>query len=85
MRPGAFEPAACAELPPENPLLLRLAPGEDGATTYDHGWVLDLTAAALAAGWGQGTYVTPADDPTDASPYGALLGPLLVGATVELR
>jgi propionyl-CoA synthetase len=85
MRPGAFEPAACAELPPDHPLLLRLAPGEHGATTYDHGWVLDLTAAGLAAGWGQGTYVTPADDPTDASPYGALLGPLLVGATVELR
>lgn len=83
MRPGAFEPAVCAELPPDSPFLLRLAP--DGATSRTQGWTLDLTAQAVGAGWGPGTYVDPADDPTEVTPYGALLGPLLVGATVELR
>ena len=86
MRPGQFEPAACAELPPSSPLLVRLAPGDEGgATVRDHGWATDLAAAGVAGGWEPGTYVTPADDPTDATPYGALLGPLLLGATVELR
>ena len=89
MRPGAFEPAVCAELAPDSPLLTRLPPADpvdhDRTTTYDHAWALDLAAQAAGAGWGPGTYVTPADDPTPATPYGALLGPLLVGATVELR
>lgn len=87
MKPGSFEPAVCAEVAPDAPLLVRLAAGDEpgGTRTYDHGWLVDLTASALAAGWAPGTFVTPADDPTDATPYGALLGPLLVGATVELR
>ena len=90
MRPGSFQPAACAELPADSPLLVRLPDGGEPAgagttTTYDHGWTVDLTAQAVGAGWGPGSYVGPSDDPGDASPYGALLGPLLVGATVELR
>jgi acyl-CoA synthetase (AMP-forming)/AMP-acid ligase II len=90
MRPGSFEPAACAELPADSPFLLRLPDGDEAATgaapaTYDHAWTLDLSAQAVGAGWGPGSYVAPADDPSDATPYGALLGPLLVGATVELR
>lgn len=88
MRPGSFEPAACEVLPSDTPLLLRLAPHDAtdaGTRTYDHAWTLDLAAQAAAARWAPGTYVTPADDPTDAEPYGALLGPLLVGAAVELR
>ena len=90
MRPGSFQPAECAELAPDSPFLLRLPDGDEadggaGATTYDHAWTLELTAQAAAAGWGPGSYVGPADDPGDATPYGALLGPLLVGATVELR
>lgn len=87
MRPGSFEPAACAELAPESPLLVRLRPGGQaaGTTAYDHGWAFDLAAAAVAGGWAPGTYVGPGDDPTDASPYAALLAPLLVGAAVELR
>ncbi|SEP64063.1 AMP-binding protein [Microlunatus flavus] len=84
MKPGSFEPAAAEVLPADSPLLLRLT--DDGpAATYDHAWTLDLVAQALGAGWAPGTYVHPADDPTDATPYGALLGPLLVGAAVELR
>jgi acyl-CoA synthetase (AMP-forming)/AMP-acid ligase II len=87
MKPGSFQPAACAELAPTNPFLLRLGLGEEaGATTvYDQAWVVELGAAAVGAGWGPGSYVAPSDDPTEATPYGALLGPLLVGATVELR
>lgn len=85
MRPGGFQPAVCAELPPTSPFLVRLG-GEPGATaTYDHGWAGDLLGAGTAAGWGPGTFVTPADEMTDASPYGALLAPLLLGAAVELR
>ncbi len=87
MRPGSFQPAACAELGPESPFLLRLPAGEEQGPTavYDQAWAVDLAAAAVAAGWAPGSYVGPADDPTGAAPYGALLGPLLVGATVELR
>ncbi len=97
MRPGSFEPAACEAVPAGTGLLLRLAPagrsagasadGSAGSTTrsYDHRWTLDLGAQAVAAGWGPGSFVAPSDDPTDATPYGALLGPLLVGAAVELR
>jgi AMP-binding enzyme len=86
MRPGSFQPAACAELAALSPFLVRLGTGDtDPTRTYDQGWALDLTASAVGAGWAQGTYVTPAEDPTDVVPYGALLGPLLVGATVELR
>lgn len=87
MRPGAFEPAVCAELSPETPVLVRLTTGgsEGPTTTYDQGWTLELSAQAVGAGWAPGSYVRPADDPTDAAPYGALLGPLLVGAAVELR
>ena len=87
MRPGSFQPAACADLTPESPFLVRLAPDDEvGATTvYDQAWARELAAAAVTAGWLPGTYVDPSDDPTGAAPYGALLGPLLLGATVELR
>ncbi len=87
MRPGSFQPAACTELAPESPFLVRLSPAGEPPSTqvYDQAWAHDLAAAAVAAGWGPGSYVQPADDPTGATPYGALLGPLLVGATVELR
>ncbi len=85
MRPGAFQPAVCAELPPTSPFLVRLGAGAEVTTTHDHAWAFDLLGAAPAAGWAPGTYIHPADDPTDVPPYGALLGPLLVGATVELR
>lgn len=87
MRPGSFQPAACAELAPGNPFLVRLGRGGTGGATtvHDQAWAVELAAAAVAAGWAPGSYVAPADDPTDAAPYGALLGPLLVGAAVELR
>jgi propionyl-CoA synthetase len=87
MKRGSFQPAACAELAPQTPFLVRLGLGEEAGSTsvYDHAWGSDLAAAAVAAGWAPGTYVTPADDPTEAAPYGALLGPLLLGAAVELR
>lgn len=87
MRPGAFQPAVCAELAPTSPLLVRLGGGQgSGATTtYDHGWVRALLTMATAAGWGRSTYVAPADDPTDAAPFAALLAPFLRGAAVELR
>lgn len=87
MRPGSFQPAACAELAPQSPFLVRFPPGElPGPTTvYDQAWAVELATAGVAAGWAPGTYVGPADDPTDAAPFGALLGPLLLGATVELR
>jgi propionyl-CoA synthetase len=91
MRPGSFQPAACAELAPGNPFLVRLAPrdGTDSTTTsttvYDQAWAQELAAAAVAAGWVAGSYVHPEDDVTGAAPYGALLGPLLLGSTVELR
>lgn len=87
MRPGSFQPAACAELAPGTPFLVRLAAGDEaGATTvYDQAWGQELAAAAVQAGWAPGSYVHPSDDPTPAAPFGALLAPLLVGATVELR
>jgi acyl-CoA synthetase (AMP-forming)/AMP-acid ligase II len=87
MKPGSFQPAACAELAPQTPFLVRLGLGEEAGSTrvYDHAWGRDLATAAVAASWAPGTYVTPADDPTGAAPYGALLGPLLLGAAVELR
>ena len=87
MKPGSFQPAACAELAPQSPFLVRLGLGVEAGTTSvrDQAWATELAAAAVAAGWAPGSYVHPADDPTDASPYGALLGPLLVGAAVELR
>jgi propionyl-CoA synthetase len=86
MRPGSFQPAACADLAPQSPFLVRLSPGSDaGSTVYDQAWASELASAAVAAGWAPGTYVHPDDDPTAAAPYGALLGPLLAGATVELR
>ena len=87
MRPGSFQPAACAELAPDNPFLVRLGLGAGAGTTttYDHAWTTDLAAAGVSAGWARGSYVHPDDDPTDAAPYGALLGPLLLGAAVELR
>ncbi|MGI3782822.1 MAG: AMP-binding protein [Janthinobacterium lividum] len=87
MRPGSFQPAACAELAPGSPFLLRLSPSDAAGTTtvHDQAWGHELAAAAVLAGWAPGSYVHPADDPTAAAPYGALLGPLLVGATVELR
>lgn len=87
MRPGSFQPAACAELAPQSPFLVRLSPpGEAESTSvYDQAWARDLAASAATAGWAPGSYVHPAEDPTSAAPYGALLGPLLVGATVELR
>jgi len=85
MRPGGFQPAVCAELPPASPFLVRLGPDDGATTTWTHAWAQDLAATAAAAGWARGAYVHPADDPTDAAPYGALLGPLLLGAAVELR
>ncbi|MGI3785123.1 MAG: AMP-binding protein [Janthinobacterium lividum] len=87
MRPGSFQPAACAELSPENPFLARLGDGEEsGSTTvHDQAWAVELAAAAVAAGWAPGTFVHPDDDPTADAPYAALVGPLLLGATVELR
>jgi propionyl-CoA synthetase len=87
MRPGSFQPAACAELSPGNPFLVRLAPGDAPGSTrvYDQAWASELATAAAAAGWVAGSYVHPEDDTTAAAPYGALLGPLLVGAAVELR
>ncbi|GAA3574841.1 hypothetical protein GCM10022197_34900 [Microlunatus spumicola] len=87
MRPGSFQPAACAELAPQSPFLVRLGGGDDaaGTTVHDQGWAAELAATAATAGWLPGTYVHPADDPTDAAPYAALLGPLLLGAAVELR
>lgn len=85
MRPGSFEPAAAEVLPSGSPFLLRQSDEGTPSATYDHAWTIDLAAQAVDAGWAAGTYVHPADDPTDATPYGALLGPLLVGATVELR
>ena len=87
MRPGSFQPAACAELPPENPFLLRLGGGDGSAapTAHDQAWAADLASVAVSAGWAPGTFVHPSDDPTDAAPYAALLAPLLLGATVELR
>lgn len=87
MKPGSFQPAACAELAPQSPFLVRLGLGADAGTTSvrDQAWATELAAAAVSAGWAPGSYVHPSDDPTDASPYGALLGPLLVGAAVELR
>jgi len=86
MKPGSFQPAACAELAPQSPFLVRLRSGaEAGTSVRDQAWAAELAAAAVAAGWAHGSYVHPSDDPTDASPYGALLGPLLVGAAVELR
>jgi propionyl-CoA synthetase len=87
MRPGSFQPAACAELAPQSPFLLRLGAGDQAGTTtvHDQGWATELASSAVAAGWLPGTYVHPADDPTDAAPYAALLAPLLLGAAVELR
>ena len=87
MRPGSFQPAACAELAPENPFLVRLArdDGPASTTVYDQAWAQELAAAAVAAGWVAGSYVHPEDDATGAAPYAALLGPLLLGSTVELR
>lgn len=87
MRPGSFQPAACAELTPGSPFLVRQSTQDESAsaTVYDQAWAADLAATAVGAGWAPGTYVAPADDPTDAAPYGALIGPLLVGAAVELR
>lgn len=85
MKPGSFEPAWAEDLPADTGLLVRLGQGGDPARTYDHAWTTELAAQAARAGWAPGTFVAPADDPTDAAPYGALLGPLLVGATVELR
>ena len=87
MRPGSFQPAACAELAPGTPFLVRLGLGPEArpTTVYDQAWAVELAASGVTAGWAPGTYVNPADDPTDADPYGALLGPLLLGATVELR
>jgi propionyl-CoA synthetase len=87
MRPGSFQPAACAELAPQDPFLVRLSPAGEAESTsvYDHAWASELATAAVAAGWAPGTYVHVGDDPTAAAPYGALLGPLLLGATVELR
>ena len=85
MKPGSFQPAACAELAPQSPFLLRLGGEADPTSVRDQAWAAELATAAVSAGWAPGSYVHPADDPTDASPYGALLGPLLVGAAVELR
>lgn len=87
MRPGSFQPAACAELAPSDPFLVRLGRGDEAGPTivHDQAWAVELSAVAVAAGWGPGSYVHPADDPTDAAPYAALLGPLLLGAAVELR
>lgn len=87
MRPGSFQPAACAELAPGSPFLVRQSTQDESAsaTVYDQAWAVELAATAVKAGWGPGTFVALADDPTDAAPYGAVLGPLLVGAAVELR
>jgi propionyl-CoA synthetase len=87
MRPGSFQPAACAELAPESPFLVRLGLGDEAGTTtvHDQSWATDLAGVAVAAGWAPGTYVHPADDPTVDAPYAALLAPLLLGAAVELR
>ena len=89
MRPGSFQPAVCAELPVTAPLLVL--PAGSGPVVRDHGWSIDLVADARARGLAPGSYVAPGDyrDPdggatADALPA-ALLGPLLVGATVELR
>jgi propionyl-CoA synthetase len=86
MRPGSFQPAACAELTPTDPFLVRLSTEDETtpATVFEQAWAVELAATAVAAGWVPGRYVRPGDDPTGAAPYGALLGPLLVGATVEL-
>lgn len=92
MRPGSFQPAACAELAPSTPVLLRLDDrGSDSddevseTTVYDQAWAGALANVAVSAGWAPGTFVHPSDDPTDAAPYAALLAPLLLGSTVELR
>ncbi len=63
----------------------QVAGSSRGALLVPGSWALDLSASAVAAGWAPGSYVRPSEDPTDAAPYGALLGPLLVGAAVELR
>ena len=86
MRPGSFQPAACAELAPADPFLVRLSPQDEAVATtvFDQAWAVELASDAVAAGWAPGRYVHPADDRTGAAPYGALLGPLLVGAIVEL-
>ncbi|GAB2590632.1 AMP-binding protein [Microlunatus antarcticus] len=87
MRPGSFQPAACAELAPGSPFLVRSST-QDAAEpprVFDQLWAADLADTAVRAGWAPGSYVAPADDPTDAAPYAALLAPLMLGAAVELR
>lgn len=83
MRPGSFQPAACADLAPESPFLVRLS---DRATiVFDQARAAELARVAVTARWVPGTFVHPDDDPTPAAPYAALIGPLLLGAAVELR
>ena len=83
MRPGSFQPAACAELAPETPFLVRLSGG--ATMTFSQARAAEFATVAVVAGWAPGTFVHPDDDPTAAAPYAALVGPLLLGATVELR
>lgn len=82
MRPGQFEPAVCAELAADAPWLLE--PGEAGPRVRRHDDCLDLIADAWAAGLGAGSAVVR-ECPSDHLAGAALLGPLLVGATLELR
>lgn len=83
MRSGQFEPAVCAELPADAPWLLEL--GGAGPRVRRHDDCLDLIADAQAAGLGPGSAVVLERPPDHLAGAAALLGPLLVGATVELR
>jgi propionyl-CoA synthetase len=89
MKPGSYEPGVCAELGVSAPLLVL--PAGSGSVVRDHGWAVDLVADARERGLAPGSYVSPDDyrDPDGSAAAdaraAALLGPLLVGATVELR
>ena len=87
LRPGQFEPAVCAELPADAPWLGDPWPGAPDRSARNvrrHAECLDLVADARAAGLGPGVSVA-VKNPGGGAAWTAALGPLLVGATVELQ
>ncbi len=87
LRPGQFEPAVCAELPADAPWLADPWPGAPDRSARNvrrQAECLDLVADARAAGLGPGVSVA-VKNPGGGAAWTAVLGPLMVGATVELR